>query len=107
MSNVEVFDNVVRRDNHADLVFNGELMAAVDNRGESETGRWIELCLYRTDAGKMVCERQRRTSHYDERDVFEAAVCDGTVGVTDFFGFGHLSKQLYKEAGIDTSVFVP
>lgn len=99
---------VACRDNGPDIVFNGCLLGSIDNKDQAEsTGRWLELSVYRTDGGKLICERLRRTLNPGERDVCEAAVCDSTIEMTDFFGFGRLSKLLFSRAKIETSVFVP
>jgi len=99
---------VAFRDNDADIVFNGRLLGAISNEDQAHiAGRWMELSLYKTDAGKFICERLRYSLNPGERDVFEAAVCDSTVEVVAFFGFGRISKRLFKEAAIDTTVFIP
>jgi len=107
-NNVVPAQFVALRDNDADIVFNGCLLGAIDNEDQADvTGRWIELSLHRTDGGKFICERARRTLKPGERDVYEAAVCDTTVEVTAFFGFGRMSKRLFNSAGLDTTVYIP
>lgn len=107
-SNVVPAQFVSYRDNDADIVFNGSLLASIDNKEQAEiTGRWIELSLYRTDGGKLVCERARRTLNVGERDKYESAICSSVVEVTAFLGFGRMSKNLFTKAGLDVTVFIP
>ena len=93
-----------------DLTFTGELMAEVatsPNSGFSSysgsAGRWTELRLYRTKAGKLVAERISRTQWQGESDGHEAAVCDNEAAAVEFFGHDSLAKELYASAGIDAA----
>lgn len=92
---------VIARDGARDLRFNGEQLATVQS--EWTHGRRLTLALYRTDSGRYVCERIGSTQWQGEHDRHESAVCDTVQGVSEFFGFGHLSKLLYDAAGIDAS----
>ncbi len=97
----------VTRDGDADIQFEGEILAEIDNsseRTETPNARWVELRLYRTQAGAFVCERIRYEN--ERRPVSDAAVCSTVGEVTDFFGFGRLSKELYELAPIETAMTV-
>lgn len=98
----------VEREGARDLTFTGELLAKVsssDNNASGssysgQTGRWQVLSLYRTQAGKFVCQRIGRTRWQGERDSHEAAVCEDHNQVVEFFGHNWLAKDLYSEGGI-------
>lgn len=98
---------IVKRDDGLDLKFRGELLAIAASSSERQdsnysgnVARWIELYLYKTEAGKYVCQRIGRTRMQGERDIFTATVCATEQEVIEFFGTGWLSKELYKEAKI-------
>ena len=102
----------VERDNGPDYKFRGVLVAqsaSSPDRGNSyysgAVGRWVVLKLYRTLAGKYVCQRVNMTQWEGEHDTYEACFCDRT-GVEAFFGHGKLAKELYAEAEMDVSVTV-
>lgn len=61
------------------------------------------LALYKTEGGKLICERIDRTRWQGERDSHHAKVCANNNEVIDFFGHGWLAKELHKEAGIDAA----
>ena len=99
---------VIERDSAKNLTFTGELLAKAsssDNNASGSsysgsTGRWQVLALYRTEGGKLICERIDRTRWQGERDSHHAKVCTNNNEVIDFFGHGWLAKDLYEEAGI-------
>lgn len=101
----------IERDNGASISFSGELIAKVsssDNTASGssysgQTGRWQVLALYKTEGGKFICERIDRTRWQGERDSHHAKVCTDHKQIIDFFGHGWLAKDLYDEAGIDSS----
>lgn len=101
----------IDRDNGASLSFNGELLAKVsssDNNASGssysgQTGRWQVLALYKTEGGKLICERIDRTRWQGERDGHAAKVCTDHKQVIEFFGHGWLAKDLYDEAGINAA----
>ena len=96
-------------DDAPDLVFSGELIARVTSspvpRADNfsrHAGRWIELALYRTDAGTYVCHETRRSVRAGERARCDRAETVGTGGaVVAFFKQTALAKRLYAEAGIE------
>ncbi|MDP3279946.1 MAG: hypothetical protein U1D41_05730 [Nitrosomonas sp.] len=102
------------KDNGPALAFDGELLAKVSSNpnvayGSSysgETGRWQVLALYKTQGGKFICERINRTQWQGERDSHNAKVCLNHGEVIEFFGHSWLAKDLYSEAGIDSSEIV-
>jgi hypothetical protein len=75
---VEV-DHVVVRDGQPDLKFRGTLLASVAS-DSARTGRWRELRVYRTAAGKKVFFEIGRSILDGERDKFEARVFDPMEG---------------------------
>lgn len=88
--------------------FTGELLAAesssqnnASNYYSGETGRWAELALYKTRAGKYVCHQIGRTCWAGEHDRYSGKVCDTLDEVREFFGHGWLAKALYASAQID------
>jgi hypothetical protein len=99
----------VLRDDDANLTFSGEQVAKVSNHShEGPRGnRWMVLELYRTAAGRLICQRVGRTIWQGERDRYEAAVCEAdAAGSAEekaivFFGYSDLAKELYRAAGID------
>ncbi|MCX7069563.1 MAG: hypothetical protein NTW01_01025 [Gammaproteobacteria bacterium] len=98
---------VALQDDGPDLIFQGILLAEVNNRpADSElnthTSKWIELSLYRTAGGQFVCERGH-CSAQPEPDRYEAAICADEAGVIAFFGYDRLSKELFDIAEIDAS----
>ena len=101
----------IERDNDRDLVFQGELIAAVGNAlgPNGNRGRWFVLCLYRTESGALVAERIGRTRYRGETDRHQAVVCrDDDAGtavekVIAFFGLGALAKNLYEKANIEVT----
>jgi len=102
--------HVVERDGDRNIKFTGEMIASASssaNNAHSDysgsTGRWTELRLYRTKAGKFVCEQIGRTQWQGEKDRYSGAICETTDEVQDFFGHGWLAKDLYYAANIDTA----
>ena len=101
---------IVRRDKASSLRFVGERLFRVRSSGDREDhsysgspGRWTDLCLYRTRAGKLVVERINCTEWEHEHDRFEGAVLETYAEVIEFFGQDWLAKELYQEANIDNS----
>ena len=100
----------VIRDNNRDIRFSGELIAeassSADKAGSDysgSTGRWTELRLYKTTAGKFICEQIGRTQWQGEHARHSAAVCDDAEAMIEFFGTGWLAKELYDKVGIDAA----
>lgn len=104
----------IERDNERALKFKGEILAsaassanqAMGSSYSGSTGRWKELTLYKTQAGKFICEQVECTQWQGERNRHKGAVCDSVEQVIEFFGSGWLAKELYESAGIDASVRV-
>jgi hypothetical protein len=101
--------HLVRRDDAADIRFDGEQLARVNNHSHDgqRSNRWLVLELYRTAGGSLVCQRIGRTIWQGERDRYEGAVCVADEArsaerqVIDFFGYSDLAKELYSAAGLD------
>lgn len=101
-------EHTIIRDNAPDLIFTGEVIASASSSPETarsdysgSTGRWTELCLYRTKGGKYVCETIGRTQWQGEHDRHSAAVCETPEAVCEFFGSSWLAKELYASTDID------
>jgi hypothetical protein len=101
---------IVKRDGKRDLKFAGEKLATVSssaNNARSDysgsPGRWTELTLYRTAAGKYVCSQIGYTSWQGEKDRYSGQTCDAVDQIQEFFGHGWLAKELYEAADIDTT----
>jgi hypothetical protein len=99
--------HTVQRDGDRDIEFDGELIAEAETSANNaspdysgDTGRWTELQLYRTKAGKFVASCVSRTQWQGERDTHEAAVCENEADVVDFFGHGRLAKHIFGAAEI-------
>lgn len=97
----------VRRDNDKDIRFRGEKIASESSQPDrscgdysGSVGRWSELTLYKTAAGRYVCSEVGRTQWQGEHDRHAAAVCETVAEVGDFFGYGWLAKKLYASAGL-------
>ena len=112
MSNYRTKENIgewtVENSEGRDVRFTGERLgsaASTANNASSyysgQTGRWVELALYRTQAGRYVCEKVERTQ--SQGDQASALVCDTVEEVMAFFGHDWVAKGLYDEAGIDTT----
>ena len=110
----DIKDQIVRRDSDRDIKFKGDKVASAESSpnkamGSSysgSTGRYTQLAIYKTAGGKYICEKIERTQWVGERDRFHGAVCETTDQVIEFFGIGWLAKELYYNAGIDSSVNV-
>lgn len=95
---------VVTNDNAKDLEFEGELIANFDSYpGYLETGKWLELNLYKTRARKFICQKVYKTQWEKESDSFKATVANSEKGVIAFFGMSDAAKELYESAGIDAT----
>lgn len=101
-------------DNAPKIRFTGELIgsaASSDNQAmgssySGQTGRWTELCLYKTKGGKYICHQIGCTRWEGERARYSGEVCETLDDVKTFFGHRWLAKELYDDAGIDYAVDV-
>jgi len=101
---------IVKRDGARDIKFSGELIAEVSSTSNNasssysgSTGRWTELALYRSQAGKFICQSIGRTQWDGEHDRHSGAICADMNCVMEFFGHGWLAKELYESADLDTA----
>jgi hypothetical protein len=116
-------EQVVTRDGKADLRFVGTLLASVAPETVPE-GRWQELRIYETDAGKHVFSRVTRNVLEKEKDVCEADIYDPEPSsvpshlfrsaremargrpftwmdaAVAFFGYDPLAKALYRKLSV-------
>ncbi len=99
---------IVRRDGAPDLRFAGREIARVGSSWEKarddysgSTGRQATLVLYRTRAGRHVCELIEESQWQGERTLHSGRACDTPQEIFDFFGAGRFAKALYKAAGLD------
>lgn len=102
--------HTVQRDGDRDIEFDGELIAQAETSSNNaspdysgSTGRWTELKLFQTKAGKFVASRVNRTQWQGERDTHEAAVCDNEADAVEFFGHDRLAKELLDNADINAA----
>lgn len=94
---------VIRRDDGPDLSFTGEMLGGVSTRLDGRQRRrdpWIELKLYRSKAGKYVCQRLDLSEVRPELIRRAAIVADSPQQVMGFFGYGDLAHELYVIAGL-------
>jgi hypothetical protein len=110
MSETQHESFIVKRDGDKALRFQGARLANVYNSGSTghrfysgSVGRSMELSLYKTAAGKYVCEAIGHTSWQGEHDRHNAEVCENLDGVFAFFEDcpHYLAVQLYENAGIE------
>jgi len=98
----------IDRDDSAPLSFTGELIAKAASHPDrahggwsGQTGRWQTLALYRTAAGRYVCQSIRHTMWQGESDTCEAEAVGDLAGIVAFFGYSWLAKVLYRKAGLE------
>ena len=105
---------VVEVDNGPDLRFYGKIRANVRSYSDKarvgeysgQVGRHSELSLYETAGGNFVCQLVERTCWQGESDSYDGKVCDTVEQVKEYFGYGWLAKELYRDAGIDVALTV-
>jgi len=105
---------VVEVDNGPGLRFRGKIRANVRSYSDKarvgqysgQVGRHSELSLYETAGGNFVCQLVERTRWQGESDSYDGKVCDTVEQVKEYFGYGWLAKELYREAGIDVALTV-
>ena len=102
---------IVEIDNKPNLQFTGSLIAYVESTHNNaaehysgQVGRWAELSLYKTAAGKYVCHQVGRTCFQGETDRYSGLACETIEQVKEFFGYRWLAKELYEKANIDASI---
>jgi hypothetical protein len=98
----------IERDNEPNLRFRGKKLATARNSANNaarnysgQTGRWMELTIWKTSSGKYVCQSIGYSQWQGEHTRYKAAVAIDEAGVIAFFGHGRLAKELYEEAGFD------
>lgn len=94
----------IARDDKPDLKFTGVLVAEVQssansssNRFSGSNGRWTVLKLYKSKAGKYICQQIGRSQWEKESDRYSGAVCHSPAEAIAFFGHGWLAKELYSQ----------
>lgn len=100
---------LVEVDNGPGLRFRGKIRANVRSYSDKarvgeysgQVGRHSELSLYETAGGNFVCQLVERTRWQGESDSYDGKVCDTVEQVKEYFGYGWLAKELYRDAGID------
>lgn len=108
MDNTNTTTHTLRNDGQRNVRFVGSLIASSDNHSYFGAGqnRWSEYDLYRTAAGKYICQRTRISQWQGEGNSHEVSVCGSEAQVIDFFGEDDLAKELYSDAGIDAAEMV-
>jgi len=82
-----------------DFSIAGELIARVSNLDAVQTGgRWKELELYQTPAGRYVCLEIWRTVWEGQYDQYWLASCDDLKAARAFFGASRLVVELFEQA---------
>jgi hypothetical protein len=104
MTQTQYETHTVSRDNKPPLIFKGDVLASVSSSPESarlgysgEAGRWCELTIYKTVAGKYVAKEINYTQWIGEHARHSATVCATPDEVTTALGWGWLAKDLYFE----------
>ncbi|WP_286874321.1 hypothetical protein [Spongiibacter sp.] len=76
-----------------------------DQRGagiySQETGRWEELSLYRTESGKLIGYRVKKTKWVGESNHYSYKVCATPEEIIDYFGQEEVASELYRDAKIE------
>ena len=99
MSNTELKEYTLDRDDDVDLVFEGILIDEASNKDNAE--EWIEIELYKTKAGKYVL--YITSGLQDWPDHYKALVFDGPSKIVprikSFFGggFPRLARDFVKD----------
>ena len=75
----------IHRDGQRDLAFQGVLVAETDIQHRDDT-RWLELKMWKTQAGKYVIQRKHITRWQGERDTVEAEVFDTVEALREHYG---------------------
>lgn len=101
----EATNHRLTRSGERDVRFEGVLLAEVSNRSHQGPfqNRWTEIDVYRTVAGKFVCQVTQRSLWVNEADHFEVYVRDRLDELVDVLGYGALAKELYDDLGVDAS----
>ncbi|KKN14314.1 hypothetical protein LCGC14_0997360 [marine sediment metagenome] len=100
--------------NAPSIRFTGELIGsaasspnhAMGDFYSGQTGRWTELDLYKTLAGKFICHKVSRTQWANDHDYFYSKICETIEEVKQFFGHKWLAKDLYYDADIEHVEYV-
>jgi hypothetical protein len=105
MENQEFRQIKIRRDGKRDLMFEGIVLAKVDNHfvAGRDQSRWRELTLYETAGGRYVLAKVQRTRCQGERDGYTSHVFnkpDELAGLLegDDSGINKLDKELVDAA---------
>lgn len=95
----------IEQDEGPDLEIIGRQIARIASGDKhfNNRGRWTELAIYRTAAGKFVATEIGRTANRGERDRHSYWICSTEQDVVECLGFGRLAKDLYRQAGIDAA----
>ena len=96
----------IKQDEGPDLEIVGRRMARIASGDEhfNNKGRWTELAIYRTAAGKFVATEIGRTANPGERDRYSYWICSTEQDVVEYLGLGRLAKDLYRQARIDAAL---
>lgn len=101
--------HTIKSTGNPDITLTGRLVAHVSSKsthGECQF-RWVELLLYKSDAGSFVCQVQDLSSWDNENDTYSICVCgDDQSNIIGFFGYSDLAKELYIAAGIDATTHI-
>lgn len=89
---------VISRKDAPDLRFTGELLARAATRAVN--GRWAEMHVFKTRAGRFVALKVGRTLWLGESDRVEVQVFDTLEQVGEFLGHSGLAKFVKDELGI-------
>lgn len=99
----EAEEFTLERDNAPNLKFKGECIGVASSKDpyNNNNGRWVNLCLYKTEGGKLICYQENITCWQGERNKYKAEVCNTEAEVIAWFGQGRVAKELYEDASIE------
>ena len=90
-------------DNEPNIRFTGVKLASVVTCPYDQCF-YDKLTLYKTKNNKYICYFEDRNLHKYTRSHYSGKVCTSIDEVIDFFGQGHLAKELYEKVDIDAAV---
>lgn len=90
------------------LRFKGKLIAKTETSSNDAspaysgmTGIWSIYRIYETQQGRYVCQLVTHSQWQGDSSTYGVKICATPEEVSDFFGFGWIGKDLYRQAGFE------